>query len=256
MGERAAHAAREVAALRAGIDAGMRLVDTAEMYGEGGAERIVADALRADRDRIFLVSKVYPHNASRKGAIAACERSLARLRTDRLDLYLLHWRGQHPLAETVAAFEKLRADGKILRWGVSNFDAGDMDELLSLDDGEHCVVNQVLYNLTHRGIEFDLAPLCQRHRIAIMAYSPFHQGALLRNRKLATLAASLGVTAAQLAIAWLLHQRDTVAIPQSSNVDHVRDFAAAAGVRLSTATMRAIDEAFPPPRGRTPLATL
>jgi diketogulonate reductase-like aldo/keto reductase len=256
MGERPDRAAHEATALRAGLDLGMTLVDTAEMYGDGGAERVVADAIAADRDRVFVVSKVYPHNASVKGAKAACERSLARLRTDRIDLYLLHWRGRYPLAETVDAFERLRAAGKILRWGVSNFDVPDIEELLALPSGRHCAANQVLYNLSERGIESRLRERCARDDIVIMAYSPFHQGDLLRNRKLATLAASLGTTPARLAIAWLLARSGTIAIPQSSNVDHVREFRAAADIRLSPDTMKMIDAAFPPPRSARPLAML
>ena len=256
MGERRDRAVDEAAVLRMGLDLGMTLVDTAEMYGDGGAERVVADAIAADRDRVFVVSKVYPHNASAKGTIVACDRSLARLRTDRIDLYLLHWRGRHPLAETVDAFERLRAAGKIVRWGVSNFDVGDIDELLALPDGNRCAANQVLYNLSQRGVEFELHERCARNDIVIMAYSPFQQGDLLRNRKLATLAASLGMTAAQLAIAWLLAQSGTIAIPQSSNVDHVREFRAAADIRLSPDALKMIDAALPPPRSARPLAML
>jgi diketogulonate reductase-like aldo/keto reductase len=256
MGEDTRSAAREVAALRAGIDLGLTLIDTAEMYGEGGAEEIVARAVGADRDRVFVVSKVYPHNASAKGTIAACERSLARLRTDRIDLYLLHWRGRHPLAETVGAFERLRKEGKILHWGVSNFDVADMEELFALPDGSRCAANQVLYNLSERGIEWRLRALCEERSVPIMAYSPLHQRALLGVRKLATLAASIGVTPAQLALAWLLAQRGVIAIPQSSNVDHVAECRAAADVRLSRQTLQAIDVAFPPPKRARPLATI
>jgi diketogulonate reductase-like aldo/keto reductase len=256
MGERKDRAAREAAALRAGLDLGMTLIDTAEMYGDGGAERVVADAIAGDRDRVFVVSKVYPHNASAAGTKAACDRSLSRLRTDRIDLYLLHWRGRYPLAETVDAFERLRTAGKIVRWGVSNFDVADIDELMAIPQGKRCAANQVLYNMSERGIEARLRERCAHHDVVIMAYSPFQQGALLRNRKLATLAMSLGVTPAQLAIAWLLAQKDTIAIPQSSNVDHVREFRAAADVRLSPDAMKKIDAAFPPPRRARPLAML
>jgi diketogulonate reductase-like aldo/keto reductase len=256
MGERRDRAVDEAAVLRMGLDLGMTLIDTAEMYGDGGAERVVGDAIAADRNRVFVVSKVYPHNASAKGTIAACDRSLARLRTDRIDLYLLHWRGRHPLAETVDAFERLRAAGKIVRWGVSNFDVGDIDELLALPDGNHCAANQVLYNLSQRGAAFQLRERCARNGIVIMAYSPFQQGELLRSRKLATLAASLGMTAAQVAIAWLLAQSGTIAIPQSSNVDHVREFRVAADIRLSPDALKKIDAAFPPPRSARPLAML
>jgi diketogulonate reductase-like aldo/keto reductase len=188
MGEQQARAATEAAALSLGFDLGMTLVDTAEMYAEGGAEMVVASAIAGQRDRLFVVSKVYPHNAGRKSAISACERSLKRLKTDRLDLYLLHWRGQIPLAETVAAFEQLRADGKIVRWGVSNFDTADMRELFALAEGRHCATNQVLYHLGERGIEWDLLPWLREHRIPLMAYSPLGQGALLLDPGLASIA--------------------------------------------------------------------
>jgi len=256
MGERRQQADAEVAALRAGIDHGLTLIDTAEMYGDGGAERIVARAVGADRDRAFIVSKVYPHNASAKGTVAACERSLSRLATDHIDLYLLHWRGSTPLAETIDAFERLREAGKIVRWGVSNFDVADMTELFALREGNRCATNQVLYNVSERGIEYKLRALCQQHGMPIMAYSPLHQGALASNRKLATLAAPLGINAAQLAIAWLLAQRNVIVIPQSSNVEHVTECRAAADVRLSQDTLAAIDAAFPPPKRARPLAML
>ena len=256
MGERRDKADAEVAALRAGIEFGLTLIDTAEMYGDGGAERIVARAVATNRDRVFIVSKVYPQNASAKGTIAACERSLARLATDRIDLYLLHWRGRTPLAETIDAFERLRSAGKIVRWGVSNFDVDDMNELFALDAGHRCATNQVLYNLSQRGIEWKLRALCQQHGMPIMAYSPLHQGALASNRKLATLAAPLDVSAAQLAIAWLLAQRNVIVIPQSSNIAHVTECRAAADVRLSPDTLAAIDAAFPPPRRAQRLAML
>ena len=245
-----------MAALEAGIEMGFTLIDTAEMYGEGGAEKLVARAAGTQRDRLFIVSKVYPHNANAKGVAAACERSLARLNTDRIDLYLLHWRGRYPLAETVGAFERLRSEGKILRWGVSNFDTGDMEELLALPDGHHCMANQVLYNLGERGLEFALRPLCQRHEVALMAYSPLHQGALLRESKLVKIAATIGVTPAQLALAWLLAQDNVMAIPQSSNIEHVRQCRDAAGVRLTPDVRAALDDAFPPPNGASRLAML
>ena len=256
MGERAGNAAREIAALQAGVDLGMTLIDTAEMYADGGAEKIVARAIAKRRDDVFLISKVYPHNASAKGTIAACERSLARLATDRLDLYLLHWRGRIPLAETVDAFERLRRAGKIVRWGVSNFDVDDIAELLALPEGAQCAANQVLYNLSERGIEFRLRALCHRHDIRVIAYSPFGQGALLKSRKLATLAAPYQLTPAQFALAWLLAQREVIAIPQSSNVTHVAECRAAADVRLPPQAFAAIDAAFPPPQRARPLAML
>jgi len=256
MGETPASAQRESDALRAGLDLGMTLIDTAEMYGDGGAERVVAQAIAGRRDEVFVVSKVYPHNASAAGTVAACERSLQRLATDRLDLYLLHWRGSIPLAQTVAAFERLRAQGKILRWGVSNFDVADMRELLALPAGAQCAVNQVLYNIGERGIEWELLALCQRHGMPVMAYSPLGQGTLLRDRKLAKVAAAHALTPAQLAIAWLLTRDGVVAIPQSSRREHVAECRAAADVRLSPDALAAIDAAYPPPARATPLAML
>jgi diketogulonate reductase-like aldo/keto reductase len=246
----------EAAALALGLDLGMTLIDTAEMYGDGGAEEIVAKAIAGRRDDVFVVSKVYPHNAGRKNAISACERSLARLRTDRLDLYLLHWRGNIPLAETVNAFERLRADGKIVRWGVSNFDTADMRELFALPEGRHCATNQVLYHLGERGIEWNLLPwMCER-QMPVMAYSPLGQGALLRNRRLAAFAQEIEVTPAQLALAWLLRSRDVIAIPKSAHPDHVRANRLAAEGTLGAAMMAALDAAFPPPTGQRPLAVL
>ncbi len=256
MGEREARAEREAAALSLGFDLGMTLVDTAEMYAEGGAERIVARAITGRRDRLFVVSKVYPHNAGRKSAISACERSLKRLGTDRLDLYLLHWRGQIPLAETVAAFERLRADGKIVRWGVSNFDTADMRELFALAEGRRCATNQVLYHLGERGIEWDLLPWMRERRIPLMAYSPLGQGALLRDPKLASIARRIGAMPAQIALRWLLRSPDVAAIPESADLEHVRANRAAATLRLDARTLDAIDAAFPPPAGPTPLAVI
>ncbi len=256
MGERRGDAAREVAALRYGLDLGMTLIDTAEMYGDGGAEAVVARAIAGRRDAAFIVSKVYPHNAGKKSAIAACERSLARLNTDRIDLYLLHWRGNIPLAETVDAFERLRKAGRIVRWGVSNFDVDDMEELLALPDGAHCASNQVLYNLTQRGIEWRLLQWCREHAIPVMAYSPVGEGELVVNRKLATVAASLRVTPAQLALAWTIREPNVIAIPKSSNPRHLDDNRATAAVHLSPAIRASLDAAFPPPARARPLAVL
>jgi diketogulonate reductase-like aldo/keto reductase len=256
MGESRASRAREIAALRAGIDAGFTLFDTAEMYGEGGAEELLAQAIAGRRDTIFLVSKVYPHNASRKGAIAACERSLRRLRTDHLDLYLLHWRGRIPLAETVDAFERLRRGGKIVRWGVSNFDEDDLEELLALPDGAHCAANQVLYHLGERGIEWSLTSACRRHAIAIMAYSPLGEGVLLRDPKLVRIARTVGATPSQVALAWLLAQDDVIAIPQTSDRAHVIENRAATAVALPSSARAALERAFPPPDCARPLAVI
>ena len=256
MGEEAGQAEGEVAALRRGIELGMTLVDTAEMYADGGAERVVARALSGRRDDVFIVSKVYPHNAGARAVVAACERSLRRLETEAIDLYLLHWRGSVPLAETVAAFEHLRAQGKIVRWGVSNFDVPDMEELLTLQDGRHCAVNQVLYNLSERGIEWRLLAMCREHSIPVMAYSPLAQGPLLAQRGLRAVASALAATPAQVALAWVLAQRGVIAIPQSSSVEHVEENRAAAGLSLDSEAMRMLDAAFPPPRRATPLAML
>jgi diketogulonate reductase-like aldo/keto reductase len=256
MGETRQSRTRELAALRAGIDAGITLFDTAEMYGSGGAEKLLAQAIAGRRDAMFLVSKVYPQNAGLQSAIAACERSLRRLATDHLDLYLLHWRGRIPLAETVEAFERLRRDGKILRWGVSNFDVGDIDELLALPDGHRCAVNQVLYHLGERGIEWALADRCRRHGIALMAYSPFGEGPLLQDDRLIRIARSIDATPAQLALSWLLRGDNVVAIPQTSSVAHVLDNRRAASLQLSRGTLAECDAAFPPPSRARPLAVI
>jgi diketogulonate reductase-like aldo/keto reductase len=256
MGERRKSAEDEVAALALGLDLGMTLVDTAEMYGDGGAEEIVARAIAGRRDQVTVVTKVYPHNAGRKSAIAACERSLSRLRTDHIDIYLLHWRGRVPLAETVDAFEALRVAGKILRWGVSNFDRADMQALAALPDGGHCATNQVLYHLGERGVEWDLLPWMRERGIPVMAYSPLGQGALLRSRKLAAIAKRLNATPAQVALAWLLQAGDVIAIPASTNREHVSGNRAAADLALDSDARAALELAFPKPRGPSPLSVL
>ena len=256
MGEHRRDRKSEVAALTLGLDLGMNLIDTAEMYGEGGAEEVVGETIAARREAVYLVSKVYPHNASRRGAIAACKRSLKRLGSDRLDLYLLHWRGDVPLEETVDAFESLRRDGLIREWGVSNFDLGDMQELFSLPEGPRCAANQVLYHLGCRGIEWDLLPFCRKHRVAVMAYSPVGRGRLLRDRRLSALATELGVTVAQIALAWLLRQPGVNAIPKAASEAHVRDNRAAAGLALAASVVCQLEKAFPPPSGPTSLAIL
>jgi diketogulonate reductase-like aldo/keto reductase len=256
MGERAAAATAEAAALRAGLDLGLTLIDTAEMYAEGGAERVVAQAVAGRRDEVFLVSKVYPHNASRGGCIAACERSLARLGTDRIDLYLLHWRGAVPLAETIAGMEALLAAGKIRSWGVSNFDVGDMEELWRAGGGT-CATNQVLYNPEHRGIEFDLMPWQAARHVPIMAYTPLGQaGRLLRAKALTSVAARHGATPAQVALAWSIRSGNVITIPKASSVDHVTANARAAALPLDAEDLAAIDAGFPPPRRRQALAML
>ena len=249
MGEDRHQFEAEVSALQLGIDLGLTLIDTAEMYGEGGAEKVVGQAIAGRREEVVLVSKVYPHNASRAGIPAACERSLRRLRTDRLDLYLLHWRGSTPLSETVEAFERLRAQGKVRAWGVSNFDVDDLQELPGA-----CAANQVLYNLDSRGIEFDLLPWCQARAMPVMAYSPVGQGgALLRHPALRQVAAWYDATPAQVALAWALRQPGLIAIPKALRPRHVRTNAAAANLRLSEDDLRQIDAVLPPPNEKQPL---
>jgi diketogulonate reductase-like aldo/keto reductase len=253
LGERKRERADEVAALRLGIENGLALIDTAEMYADGGAEEVVGEAIAGRRDEVFLVSKIYPHNASRRGVVAACKRSLKRLSIDYLDLYLLHWRGDAPLADTIAGFETLLEAGSIRAWGVSNFDRSDMEELLGIPGGGHCAANQVLYNLGCRGIEWDLLPLCRRHGIAVMAYSPFDEGRLLRSSRLGELAEGAGVTSAQLALAWLLAQESVAAIPKAGQPTHVHDNLSALDVVLPEALRAEIDRAFPPPTGPSAL---
>ena len=254
MGERGSAAKAEAAALRLGIDLGVTLIDTAEMYGNGGAEEVVAEAIAGQRDKIFLVSKVYPHNASRDGVPAACERSLQRLKTDRIDLYLLHWRGSHPLAETVGAFEKLREAGKIRAWGVSNFDVNDMQELARLKAGAACATNQVIYHPDSRGIEYDLLPWCAEHRIPVMAYSPIGQaGRLLRSAALREVAKRHDATPAQIAIAWGLRHPHVISIPKAVDPAHVRENAAAGAIVLTEEDLAAIDAEHPPPRRKQSL---
>jgi diketogulonate reductase-like aldo/keto reductase len=256
LGEGRAPRSEEVAVLRYGLDLGLTLFDTAEMYGEGGAEEVVGEAIAGRRDEVFLVSKVYPWNASRTGVAAACERSLARLRTDRLDVYLLHWRGSIPLAETVAGFEDLMAQGKIVSFGVSNFDTSDMEELWETPSGSAATTNQILYNPTRRGCEFDLLPWCRSHRVAVMAYSPVEQGRLLHNPTLQRFAAARGCTPAQLAIAWVLRQEGVAAIPKAARIDHVRENAAALDIVLTPEEIAAFDREFPPPTRKVPLEML
>ena len=247
MGEKKADRAREVAALKAGIDLRLTVIDTAEMYGNGGAEEVVADAIAGTRDRVYLVSKVLPHNASRKGTIAACERSLKRLKTDRIDLYLLHWRGSYPLANTVASFEQLKSEGKIVDWGVSNFDADDMAELKRVGDGDRCAANQVLYHLGSRGIEWQLLPDSQRAGIPIMAYCPLGQGELIGHPAIVQLADKHAVAPSAIALAFLLAKPGILAIPKSSHAERVKDFATAREVKLDAEDVAILDREFPPP---------
>ena len=256
MGEARARREREIAALQAGLDLGMSLIDTAEMYGDGAAEEVVGKALAGRRDSCFLVTKVYPHNATRAGTIAACERSLRRLGTDSIDLYLLHWRGQTPLAETVAAFDELRRAGKIRHWGVSNFDVADMEELLLAPGGAEVASNQVLYNLTRRGIEYDLLPWCAQRAIPLMAYSPLEQARLLDDTALARIAAKHSATAAQIALAWVLRQDRVIAIPKASTVEHVRQNHAALAIQLESGDIAALDKSFRAPARKVALEML
>jgi diketogulonate reductase-like aldo/keto reductase len=256
MGEARTRGADMVAALRLGLDLGMTLIDTAEMYGEGGAEEVVGKAIAGRRDAVFLVSKVYPHNASRRGAVAACERSLKRLGTDRLDLYLLHWRGSVPLAETLEVFGTLQRHGKIRHYGVSNFDLAEMAELWRLTGGDAAATNQVLYNLSRRGIEWELLPWLRQRRVPVMAYSPIEQGKLLTKRALVAIAKRRGVPPAQMALAWLLHQPGIIAIPKAGRAEHVRENRAALDLVLSPADLAELDAAFPPPKGPTALEVL
>lgn len=256
MGEDRRAADAEVTALQLGLDLGLTLIDTAEMYGEGGAEEVVGRSIVGRREQVFLVSKVYPHNGSRAGVIAACERSLRRLSTDRLELYLLHWPGAEPLAETVAGFETLKRQGKIRDWGVSNFDVSDMADLAQVLDAEHCASNQVLYHPGERGIEWQLLPDSQRAGVMVMAYSPLGQGAILTGTALAAIGNKHGVTPAAIALAMLLRQPGVVVIPKAVRQEHVRANAVARDVVLDVADVAALDQAFPMPNKKMPLAML
>jgi diketogulonate reductase-like aldo/keto reductase len=256
MGERNAHRAAEIAALREGVALGMTLIDTAEMYGDGATERLVGEALQGLRDEVFLVSKVYPHNASRNGVVRACEASLKRLNTDRLDLYLLHWRGGVPLAETVEGFEALVRAGKIRHWGVSNFDTDDMAELFATPGGEACATNQILYNVARRGAEFDLLPWSAAHRMPVMAYSPVDHARLPRRSPLDDIAHAHGVSVYRVAMAWVLRQDGVCAIPKAGRVEHVRDNRAALDLVLDANDYAALDAYFKPPRSKRALEML
>ena len=254
MGEQHTQKQAEIAALQLGIELGMTLIDTAEMYGEGGAEEVVAEAIANCRDDVYLVSKFYPYNASYQGVIAACERSLSRLKSDRIDLYLLHWRGATPLSETLEALQHLQQQGKIIDYGVSNFDTNDMEEALSLPGGDGIVTNQVLYNLLRRGIEWDLLPWCKKNQIPIMAYSPVEQRAFINNSKLQNIADHHNATTTQIALAWLLHQDNVISIPKAVNPQHVQENAEAMNIKLSPADLEQLDRAFSPPKRKMSLA--
>ena len=256
LGEGLRPRAVEIAALRLGLDLGMTLIDTAEMYGDGAAEKLVGEAIAGRRDEVFLVSKVLPGNATRVGTIAACDRSLQRLRTDQIDLYLLHWRGAVPLPETLEGFAALIRAGKIRYWGVSNFDVADMEELRSTKGGRDVATDQVLYNLTRRGIEWGLLPWCRELGVPVMAYSPIEQGRLLRDPVLQSVAARHGATAAQVALAWVLRHADVIAIPRSGNPAHVKENREALDLRLTAQDLGELDRAFPPPLGPQPLEVI
>jgi diketogulonate reductase-like aldo/keto reductase len=255
MGEKSSRRAAEIAALRTGIDLGMTLIDTAEMYGDGATETFLGTALEGIRDRVFLVSKVYPQNACGRKLVNACEASLKRLHTDRLDLYLLHWMGDIPLAETVAGMEALQAAGKIRSWGVSNLDLADMRDLEHAG-GQACATDQVLYNVTRRGPEFDLLPALALKGISAMAYSPVEQGRLPSDGALQAIADRHGATPYQVALAWVMREKHVIAIPKAADEKHVRENRAAADLTLTAEDLAAIDEAFPPPTRKTHLQML
>jgi diketogulonate reductase-like aldo/keto reductase len=255
MGEDSSQRAQETAALRRGVELGLTLIDTAEMYGDGGAEEMLGEALRGLRDKVFLVSKAYPQNGAGPALRRACENSLRRLSTERIDLYLLHWRGGAPLEATVEGMTGLQRGGKIRYWGVSNFDADDMAELLAAG-GSACATNQVLYNLQRRGAEYDLMPAMAARAIPVMAYSPIEQGRLPKSGALADVARRYRATTHQIALAWVLRRPDVIAIPKAGTIAHVAENRAALDVGLDDAALAALDAAFPPPRRKTPLAML
>jgi diketogulonate reductase-like aldo/keto reductase len=258
MGEKPQEKAKEIKALQLGIELGMKVIDTAEMYGNGASERLVGEAIKGRRDDVFLVSKVYPHNAGLDKIFTACENSLKRLGTDYLDLYLLHWRGRIPLEETIEGMEKLRKEGKVLRWGVSNFDTDDMEELWNTANGSNCAINQVLYHLGSRGIDFDLLPWHREHHVPIMAYSPLAQGGTLRRQLLTDpivneIAKKYNVKPLQIALAWTIRTNDVIAIPKAGQEQHVLENAEAAAIELTQEDLNRLDEAFPKPRKKVPL---
>ncbi|MBW4536577.1 MAG: aldo/keto reductase [Pleurocapsa minor HA4230-MV1] len=254
MGEKASQKQAEIDALKLGLDLGLSVIDTAEMYGDGGAEKIVAEAIATRRSEVYLVSKFYPHHASYKELIAACDRSLSRLKTDYLDLYLLHWRGSVPLSETLLGLQHLKQTGKILDYGVSNFDTDDLQEAESLPGGKEIVANQVLYNLLRRGIEWDLLPWCKQRQLAIMAYSPVEQRAFVNDSKLKDIATQHNATPTQIALSWLLHQDNVLSIPKATNPAHVKENCAALDIQLTEQELRKLDLIFKPPVRKVSLA--
>jgi diketogulonate reductase-like aldo/keto reductase len=252
-GEHCANRENEIDALRFGIDSGMTLIDTAEMYGDGAAEELIGEAIEGRREQTFIVDKVLPQNATRKGTVQACERSLRRLKTDRIDLYLLHWRGAAPLAETLAGFDDLLRAGKIRYWGVSNFDVPDMEKVAGLTGGAALATDQVLYNLMRRGIEYDLMPWCERRNIPIMAYSPLEQGRLMGDPAIRRIADEHSATPAQIALAWVLRQERLIAVPKASTPGHVKQNRNALDIHLTLDQLAGLDRAFPPPDHKMPL---
>lgn len=256
MGERPAKRRDELDAIRSAVDHGMNLIDTAEMYGDGAAEELIGEALGGRRTDVFIVSKVLPHHATRRGTVAACENSLRRLATDYVDMYLLHWPGAVPLEETLEAFDALLRAGKIRHWGVSNFDTADMEALRALRGGDAVATDQVLYNLTRRGVEFDLLPWCRQRALPIMAYSPLEQGRLLGHPELLRLAAEHAATPAQIALRWVLRNDATIALPKAGTPDHVGQLRGALDIPLSQQDMAALDRAFAPPARKVPLEVI
>lgn len=256
MGDNRATRAEEIATLRLGLDLGLRLIDTAEMYGEGLSESLIGEAIAGRRDEVFLISKVYPHNASRRGIAAACERSLRRLGTDRLDLYLLHWRGDVPFEETLEGLQTLQREGKIRQYGVSNLDLSDMEEWWDTPGGDQTAVNQLLYNLSRRGIEWDLLPWLRERHVPVMAYSPIEQARLVRHPKLVRFAQESGMTPAQVALAWLLANDDIIAIPKTGHRDRLRENIGALSHTLTAEQLATLDSLFPPPKGPRALEML
>jgi diketogulonate reductase-like aldo/keto reductase len=254
MGEKASQKQAEIDALKLGLDLGMTLIDTAEMYGEGGAEKVVAEAILGRREEVYLVSKFYPYNASYQGVINAGDRSLSRLKTDYLDLYLLHWRGSIPLSETLAGLQHLKQAGKILDYGVSNFDTDDMEEGISLSGGDAIAIDQVLYNLMHRGIEWDLLPWCKERNIPIMAYCPIEQRAFVNHPQLKAIARQHNATPTQIALNWLLRQDKIISIPKATNPSHLKENSAALDITLTEEDIQEIDRIFPPPNRKQTLA--
>lgn len=256
MGERIGDPATEARALSHGLDLGISVIDTAEMYGRGGAERVVARAIEGRREEVFIISKVLPHNASAKGTIEACEKSLQRMEVECIDLYLLHWPGRHPLADTVAAFQRLQCDGKIRYWGVSNFDTDDMAALWRIPGGDQCQINQILYNLSNRGVEWDLLPWCRNQAMPIMAYSPLDQGRLSSNAKLAEIAARHDATPSQIALAWTMRDEGVMTIPKASVLAHVDQNRAAWELVLEPEDLADLNIAFSPPNAKRSLSIL